>query len=376
MKLEKRTVKKINFKKISLISSVLLLLFALLLAGCSAKQETKQTQNQKIKVGVMLPLSGDAASYGVSVQKGIELAKKDLKNDNVELVYEDSKCNAKDAVAAMTKLATVDGVKAVIGEVCSSATLPAAPIANQYEVVLISPSATSPKLTDAGDYIFRVVPSDALQGDFAANLISKKGFKKLAVLHTNEDYGLGFATVLQDSFKKLGGEVASVQKMNSGETDLRTQLLKIKESNPDAISIASNSPDSSAAALKQIKELGIKAQIFGSEALYGQTIIDAAKDAAEGLTVTSVTSGTTDFAAKFKAEYKTDVTPFSAQGYDCMTAVGLAIQQGALSGKEIKDKLYATEFTGATGKVKFESSGDVPGNYDIYTVVNGKWVLQ
>ena len=227
-----------------------------------------------------------------------------------------------------------------------------------------------------GDYVFRTVPSDLLQGDFAAKRVSSDGLKKAATFYTNEPYGKGLSAAFEESFKKLGGEVVSSESVERGSTDLRTQVTKIKSANPEVVFIAMNSPDSAVKALQQLKELGVNAKLYGSEGLADQSLIDKAGSSAEGLVVNSVTPGNDDFAAKFKAEYKEDPGAFAAQAYDAYKAVALAVEQGAKTGAQIKEKLNKLEFEGATGKIKFDEKGDVPGNYVVYVVTGGKLVLQ
>lgn len=351
----------------------MLILAIVLLAGCQQTQEGTIQATKAIKVGVMLPLTGDAASYGVSVKNAVEFAKKEM-NSNIQLVYEDTKCEGKEAVTAMNKLISVDNVAAIIGELCSGATLAAAPLAEQNKVILISPASTSQELTNAGMYIYRTVPSDALQGDFGAKLVYEKGVRKLAVLYSNDDYGVGFNNVLKEKFPALGGEVVISEAVERGVVDLRTPLTKIKEKNPDAIYIISNSPDSAVAALKQITELGITAAVIGSEGLKADYIIENAKEAAEGMIVTSVSSGTTDFVARYKAAGN-ELGPFAAQGYDAFKAIALAVQQGATSGEQIKAQLDKITFEGASGVIDFDENGDVFGNYEVYKVKDGAFVV-
>jgi branched-chain amino acid transport system substrate-binding protein len=321
-----------------------------------------------IKVGVIIPLSSDAASYGLSVQKGIDLAKDELKLNNFEIIYEDSKCDGKESVNAINKLISVDKVQVVIGELCSGATLAVAPIAEQNEVILISPASTSPEITKAGDFIFRTVPSDLLQGKFAAKLVKDRGYNKLAILFSNEDYGLGFSEVLNDNFE---GVIVANEAFERGTSDLRSQLTKIKNSGADSIFIISNSPDSAVSALRQIKQLGIKAQIFGSEGLRSEDIIKGAGSSAEGLILTSVNTGNFNFFKKYRSVYGESPGPFSPQGYDALQSISLAINNGAKNSKQIKDELYKMNFNGASGKIDFDRNGDVEGNYEVYFVKAG-----
>lgn len=332
-------------------------------------------KRQAVKIGFMGPLTGDAASYGESIKKGVELAKKDANIKNLEIVYEDTKCEGKDAVSAVTKLVSVDKVAAIIGDVCSGATLAAAPVANDNKVVMISAASTSPKITDAGEYLFRVIPSDALQGEFGAQLVYDKGYRKLAILYSNEEYGVGFQEVLKKSFETRGGKVVKREAFNRNVTDVRTQLVKIKAQNPDALYLISNSPASSVAALKQLKTLRMKVAVFGSEGLKSADLLTSAKDAAEGLIITSVAVGNAEFTEKHKKEYNADPGPFAAQGYDAFMALSKVIEKGTKTGEEIKEALGGLEFDGVSGKIVFDSNGDVEGNYDVYTVKGGAFEL-
>ena len=146
---------------------------------------------------------------------------------------------------------------------------------------MISAASTSPDLTEAGDYFFRVIPSDALQGVFAAELIYEAEHERLAIMYSNEEYGVGLQTTLSAKFSELGGVVIA-EAHERGSVDHRTSIAKIKAFNPDAIYIVSNSPDSAVAALKQLKELGVTVKLYGAEGLKSADIIENAGAAAEG----------------------------------------------------------------------------------------------
>ncbi len=354
-----------------LIVLVLILVYGYVgITGYAVKDSGK---NNLVKIGFMGPLTGEAASYGQSIKRGVELALEDSGLNNVKVIYEDSGCDGKKAVDSINKLINIDEVVAIVGEVCSGATLAASPIAESNKILLISSSSTSPKITDSGDYIFRTVPSDALQGDFGAKLVFSKGYGKLAVLYINEDYGVGFESVLKKSFEKLGGKIVSSEAFERGATDLKTQITNIKSENPNAIYLISNSPDSAVIVLKQIKELGVNSIIFGSEGLKSDDILKGAGDAANGLIVSSVSSGTTGFIAKYKSVYGSEPGPFAAQAYDAFSAIAKALKKGAKSGTEIKNELYKMQLDGASGNIKFDSKGDVAGNYIVYAVKSGKF---
>lgn len=351
----------------------------LTIAACSPQAQTntqsQQTSSEKVKIGYMGPLSGDAASYGIGVQRGIELAQAQS-NAPIELITEDSQCDPTESVNVITKLITVDGVQAIIGELCSGATLAAAPIAEENGVVLISPASTSPEVSEAGEYIFRTVPSDAEQGKFAAELAYDDGHKKIASLYSNEAYGTGYSEVLVAEFTQLGGQVVANEAFERGATDLRSQLTKIRGAEPDAIFIITNSPDSASAALKQIAELGIDATLYGAEGLASPQVIQGAQGGAEGMFITSVSSGGEDFKQNHISSFGEEPGPFAAQGYDAYMVLANAVSAGATDGQSIRTHLHAMEYEGASGTIIFNAQGDVSGNYDILRVEKSEFVRQ
>ena len=178
-----------------------LTILVLVLGACAQQQAVTQPTSGQIqpapqqgtyKVGVMLPLTGDGAAYGLPIQKSIKIAldevnaKGGVNGRMLEPVYEDSKCNPKDGNAAAQKLVNVDKVKVIIGGVCSGETMGAAPITEANKVILISPSATSPDITKVGDFVFRVAPSDAYAGTVAAQYAyNELSARKAAIIAEN-----------------------------------------------------------------------------------------------------------------------------------------------------------------------------------------------
>jgi branched-chain amino acid transport system substrate-binding protein len=174
--------------------------------------------------------------------------------------------------------------------------------------------------------------------------------------------------------EKFQGQVVASESFEKGAADLRMQLTKIKNSGADAIYSIDNYPGSAIAALKQIKELGISAAIFGSDGLKNQGIIEGAENTAEGLILTSLNSGTAVFIAEYIRIYEKEPGQFAAQGHDAFKTIAIAIRDGAKTGEEIKNRLYGIEFWGASGKIIFDANGDINGNYEVLQVVQGKFV--
>ena len=377
-------------KKYFLFGSIVI--FALILSGCShissdeSKEEKEVAPNdgeappistlvleEPFKIGFMGPLTGNEARYGESIKRGVELAKKEARIKNLEVIYEDSKCDGKEAVNAINKLISSDKVSVIIGEVCSGVTLAVAPIAEQQKVVMISPASTSSKMSEF-PYLFRTVPSDALQGVFGAKFVYGRKYRKLAILYSNEEYGIGLEKVLKKKFTELGGEVVSSEAVERGATDIRPNIIKIKTATPQVVYVILNSPATAIAALRQIKELEVNAVVIGSERLNNREVLEGAGDSAEGLIVTAVSSGTREFGMRYEKEYGAKPGIFSAQGYDAFIAVVRALETGARSGDEIQKALVNISFTGATGTIDFDEWGDISGNYSTLIVKDASFV--
>src|SRR3989344_5132019 len=179
---------------------IVLLALTVILAGCgpsmggetqSAPTEKKMTE---LKLGVLMPMSGDASVYGMPISKAYQMAVDEVNaaggiaGMQVKLIIEDGKCNPDGGATGTQKLVNVDGVKIVLGGACSGETLAAAPITEAAKVILLSPSATSPKVTTAGDFVFRTSPSDANAGRIAAEKAYGAGYKSAALITETTDY--------------------------------------------------------------------------------------------------------------------------------------------------------------------------------------------
>ena len=211
-------MKRINYK-----SSAVLIIISILIAsvmvfsiGC-AKKEVKE-----VKIGTISPLTGAAASYGEKMTRAIDLAvqevndKGGINGKKVVVIHEDDKLEAKDGVTAFKKLTSIDKVSAVIGAVGSSVTLAISPVAESSKIPLITPISSAVSISKAGDFIFRICPSDAIQGVIISKWIKEKGFNNIAILCINNDYGTGLKDRFKEEFTKLGF-VESFMKLGMSE---------------------------------------------------------------------------------------------------------------------------------------------------------------
>jgi branched-chain amino acid transport system substrate-binding protein len=371
-------------KKQIIIGAVIVIALAVITGAFLYMQPTEPGE---IKIGAIAPLSGPAALYGEGMKRGIDLAVEELNangginGNKIQIVYEDSQIDPKLAVSAIQKLISVDKVPVVIGPMGSSEVLSVAPIAERKHVVVLSPTASTPEITNAGDYIFRNIPSDVYEGSETAKFAYQQlGFRKIAILYINNDYGVGLRDVFKRTFESLGGTITVAEAYEPGANDFRTQLTRIKDSEPEAIySIAYKE---NIQILKQIKELGIDAQILGTTPFEDPEILEKAGETAEGVIYafvgydpTSESEEVQQFLHNFSDKYGIQPDPSAAMSYDAMKIVALAIEKGGYTADGIKEALYGIKnFPGVAGLTSFDENGDAMKPIQFRIVKNGKFV--
>jgi branched-chain amino acid transport system substrate-binding protein len=343
-------------------------------------------ENEPIAIGAVLPLTGDAAHWGIPPRNAAELAVEEI-NDaggiggrKLKLLVEDDRCQPADGVSAFNKIMATASPIVVLGAVCSSVSLAIAPLAEQGKIVLISPASTSPRLTDAGDFIFRVVPSGGLRGKmFAEYLYKDRGLRKVAVIYINNEGGIGGSSSFKARFTQLGGVVALEETYAQGATDVRAQLMKIKAANADGVMVGSYPPDT-VLVLRQARELALQLPLFfTTEAVQNPDVLREAGDAANGAVyiLAAPVSGEAPerFAGAYEAKFGKKPELFAAEGYDIVRLVGQAIaaaKDKPVSGPGIRDFLYQVrDYAGASGRITFDSNGDVVKPFAIRTIEAG-----
>jgi len=362
------------------------IVIAIALAAVLIITQTKK-EPELIKIGIITPLTGGSAKYGEDIKRGYDLAVEEINEKGgisgrkIRLIYEDSEGKPEKAVTAAQKLIQRDKVIAILGDLWSSPTLAVAPIAEKNRVVLLSPGASSPKLTNAGDYIFRNEISEAYGAKESAGLYFNAGFRKIAIIYINNDYGIAVRDITQQVYKELGGEIVNAEAFEQDAKDFRTQLLKIKRTNPDAILIASYKE--SILILRQMREMGMGIQVLGSPLFEDPEIIEKAGDIAEGAIYSYY--GTFDpksqdarilaFIKKFKEKYGVEPEYYAPIGYDAVKIIALAIEKRGFQPEQIKNSLYQIKnFPGLSGTTSFDKNGDVTKPIILKTIKNGQFV--
>lgn len=362
-----------------------------LIAACAPQQPVQGEEKKELvgtyKIGVMYPLSGDAAAYGIPIQRTTKIAadeinaKGGVNGRKIELIYEDSKCNPKDGNGAAQKLVNIDKVKVIIGGVCSGETLGASPITETNKVILISPSATSPDITKAGDFVFRVAPSDAFAGVVASNYAFKDlKAKKAGIISETTDYAQGLRRVFKENFAKLGGEIVADETYNPENTDFRTQVAKVKVANPDVVYLLPQAPAKGVLLVKQLKEAGVKQQLLTAEVIIGRNVVkDNAAELGGLIGIEQKFDEKNPKAAALMAKYRQEAKeepPFPGYmsgAYDIVYLLADAIGKYGYDGEKIRDYLYAVkDYDGAAGRITIDENGDPIMEYSILQVKNGQ----
>jgi branched-chain amino acid transport system substrate-binding protein len=353
--------------------AVALMGVAMGLSACNKK--AAGAEDNEILVGHYGSLTGGKATFGLSAQKGIDLAVEAINasggvlGKKIRIITEDDQGNPIEAMTAVTKLINKDRVVAVLGEIASSSSIAAAPIAQQNRIPMISPGSTNPEVTKKGDYIFRVCFIDPFQGQvmakFAANTLK---LKNVAVLRDiKNDYSVGLANFFVDNFTKLGGTIATDISYSEGDKDFNAQLTAIKAKNPDGIFVPGYYTEVGLIA-RQARKLGIKVALLGGDGWDSSKLWEIGGDALNGCyysnhySVDDPSPILQKFVADFKAKHKgtPDSIPdaMAALGYDAALILADAMKRANSSKPDsVRDALAQTKgFMGVTGSTTLDEN--------------------
>ncbi|TLY32651.1 MAG: ABC transporter substrate-binding protein [Ignavibacteria bacterium] len=338
----------------------------LLLAGCGGGGG-----DNTIQIGEYSSLTGTAATFGTSTHKGATLVMQETNasggvlGKQIKLLTEDTQSKPEEAATVVTKLITRDGVKAVVGEVASGRTLAAAPICQSNGVPMITPSSTNPKVTQVGDYIFRVCFTDDFQGDVIARFVHNSlNLKRAAILKdVKNEYSVGLAHYFAQSFKQMGGEVVVEQAYSEGDNDFKAQLTAIKAADPEII-IVPGYYNEAALIVKQGRELNIKVPFMGGDGWDSAKLLEIGGASMEGTYYANHYS-TSDprpvvqnFVKKFHEKYNETPDAIAALSYDAVSILMDAIRRaGSTDGPKLRDAIAATkDFDGVSGTITIDNN--------------------
>lgn len=362
------------------------------LSGCNGTGGGGTTGGDRVKVGVFMSLTGETAQFGISSTNGIKMAADEVNaaggigGRQVELVVQDDRSDATEAANIVTKFVSQDGVHAILGEVASSRSIAAAPIAQNARIPMLTPSSTNPEVTRKGDYIFRSCFIDPVQGAAIAQFAAKSLGKRRGALMVarNQDYSTGLEKVISEVFTRLGGQIVVTQSYQSGDQDFNAQLTSIKGSDPEIIFIPGYYGDVALIA-KQARDKGITVPLIGGDGWDAAQLYTIGGQAIVGSYFTNHYSPfdteqkVQKFVTDYQARYGAVPDALAATAYDAAHILFDAIKRaGSLDGKAIRDALAATkDFPGVTGTVNFNDNRDaVKPIMMIRVEEGGKYVIQ
>ena len=347
-------------------------------SGGAAEQPTPApaVSDEPFRVGVMESLTGPGETYGNVALQAKQMAVDEINAAGgingrmLELIAEDSKCSAQDAITAYNKLTDVDGVKIILGTSCSGAMLGAAPLAEADGVILFSGLATNPDIAHAGDYIFRTSMNDLHLGIDTGNVIWADGHRRLATITETTDYAEGVRRTTAEHFVSLGGEIVAEERYASDVTDFRSQLTKIINANPDAIHVAAQAEFSGGTVVKQVRELGYEGPLYSEIVPVGATALEVAGDAATGLKAVTAELDPANPKAQevlenFRARYDYITLPwYLGSAYDDVYIAAECLKQtnDDQDAAGFRDCMYGITWSGAIGDgYSFDADGEVVG---------------
>ncbi len=329
-----------------------------------------------IKIGVIAPLTSNAADIGKSNKVSMEIAVKEINEKGgingreIQLIIEDSVgCDSKTAVTAMQKLVNIDKVVAVYS-ICSGVALSTHSVAEQGKVVHFG-CASNPEVRELGDYMFRIVPADDFAGKVAAKYIKDEfSANRVAVLNCDNDWCVGIKDAFIEAFESLDGEILIEEQIETGATDARTELSKIKDTNPDLVYFSSYAQEA-ITVFRQAKEIGLDVPFFGGDAWLDQSIPKEAGDTAENKFFTTPAG---NYSEEFEAKVNGDIAICTVEAYDVIYILADAIEKAGTDSEAIKNELYnLRDYKGESGIIGLDEKGDLIGaSFDIKTFKDGE----
>ncbi|MGE0213645.1 MAG: ABC transporter substrate-binding protein [Parvibaculaceae bacterium] len=376
----------------------------LLLSAAALMAFTSLVQAEDTKIGALMDVTGPIASFIPPLMNAVNLAIKDV-NDNgglldgkAVIVVGDSQAASQPAIDAANKLVNVENVVAIMGALASGSTMAAASaVTIPAGVVQLSPTATSPAMTDLkdNDVIFRLVPSDNYQGDVLAKIVMDEGIKKVAITYVNNDYGVGIGNTFNEAFKKAGGTVTAFEKHEDKKNSYRSELATLAKGEPEALVVIAYASGSGAKIVKQSIEAGLFSRFIGTDGLRDDQLIkEVGAETLKTSFFSSPTSPAENAASAklreaFNKEYGEGADkPFVDQTYDATFLLALAVEKAGSAdrskisaalrevasapgekvgpGEWAKAKQLIKEgkdidYEGAGGSYEFDANGDVTG---------------
>lgn len=357
---------------------------ALCVVFFSACNNTTQ-KNETIKIGFINPMTGELASYGEAVKRGVDLALEEvnsqglLKGKTLEVIMEDSKGESKTAISSLQKMINIDEAKYVIGDISSTVTLAMLPVTEQNNVFLFSPGAATPKLTNAGKLFARNWPSNNEEAYSAADYsFNKLGYKSSIIVYVNNDWGLGLMENFEKRFSELSGTIVTKEIYTYESVDFRTLILKLKSQKADCIYLAGNQKEMGNF-MKQLRESKNQIPVISNTSFLEKDCLKLAGRASEGVIVPTpaynpndtTSKSIQDFNDAIKKKFNLQPTLAEANGYEAIKLIVDGINKEGNDPVKVANYIRNLKnYRGAGGLVSF-TNGDISVKNEYKKIVNG-----
>ncbi|MQY69718.1 MAG: ABC transporter substrate-binding protein [Firmicutes bacterium] len=351
-------------KSLVLILSLLLMLVFMTVCGTAEAEE--------IQIVVVGPMTGGSAEWGESMREGTQMAVDEINNAGGvlgrRLVFkvEDDQGNPNQAVSLANKIITEPNVTAIIGHFFTSCTMAAGPIYQREGIPIIAIASTHPDVPKIGDFIFRVNPTNTHQGSGVINFaVERLGFKRLAILYVEDDYGRGIFEVAQKTANDLGIDVVySASHPASGEVDFTALLTRAKAGNPDALMLF-NYYTQAAQIVRQMDLVGFEVPVLGSDGLLQPGFLKIGGQYAEGTYIATWFHPESDFpetvqyVKAYEARFNKASDTWSPFAYDAVMVLAEAIERASTTDHNaVRDEMARTDgYVGPTGVITFDEDG-------------------
>jgi branched-chain amino acid transport system substrate-binding protein len=366
-----RANKKLNALCVTLLGLLFAILSLMAVGYGSKKPETE------LIIGSVLPMTGDAGTFGQNAARGAELAiaeamgKKLLGETRIKLLVEDSRGNPADAASAARKLTDVDGASLMIGDVTSAGTHAIVPIITKEHIPTISPAASDPALSGTSPFFARVWPSDVYEARVIGKYALAKGFSRIAVIYTNTDYGVGMVKAFRTVVPK--GTIMLDIPVDRGLVDFRPTLKRIQLRGADAL-FAVEYPEDAKRLLGQMEEMHIELPVLGT-ATFEDPMVATSPGAKKVVFASPIPPDDKEalraaFLKAYKEKYGSDPGVLSDTGYDSAAILIVAwATAGSQGPKAVAQYIRGLRnYPGVSGKMSFDDKGDVQKPYGLKTV--------
>lgn len=324
----------------------------------------------EIKIGIAGPMTGPVAQYGDMQFSGARMAIERINADGgvngemLEGVEVDDVCDPKQAVTVANRMVN-DGVRFVVGHLCSSSTQPASDIYEDEGILMVTPASTSPAITERGyELVFRTIGLDSMQGPVAGNYLASLEPERVAVIHDKQQYGEGIATAVRDTLEEAGVEIAMFEGITAGDKDFSSLVTKLKQADVDYVYYGGYHPELGLI-LRQARSADLDATFMGPEGVGNKDINTIAGDAAEGLLVTLPPSfdekeENQDLVQAFEEKGEDPSGPFVLTSYTAVQLIAEGIKAaGSTDPFDVAAALRDGKFETPIGTVEYDSKGDM-----------------